>query len=174
MKLFNLSIDTLNFKFFCFILVPPLRPSLRKHKSVTFDNSIDEVDEYDRRRTRSLPNAYDIPRKPSSMIDLYASSIKITPKDIATYAISQKSGFHTFPKKSVTRKQSLEHIYDEIPTPIEITIENRQKSDRIDDLSVATKKNSTTVANDDESKQKIENHVYQNQQATIENERTKM
>lgn len=129
---------------------------------MTFDNSIDEVDEYDRRRTKSLPNAYDVPRKPTSMIDLYAQSIKITPKDIATYAVSQKSGFHTFPKKNVTRKQSLEHIYDVIPTPIEITDENRVKSDKIDDLSAT------------EEKQKLENHVYQNQQATIENERTKM
>lgn len=129
---------------------------------MTFDNSIDEVDEYDRRRTKSLPNAYDVPRKPTSMIDLYAQSIKITPKDIVTYAVSQKSGFHTFPKKNVTRKQSLEHIYDVIPTPIEITDENRVKSDKIDDLSAT------------EEKQKLENHVYQNQQATIENERTKM
>ncbi|KAG5675227.1 hypothetical protein PVAND_005151 [Polypedilum vanderplanki] len=37
--------------------IPPLRPSLRKHKSVTFDESIDEVDEFNRRRTRSLPDA---------------------------------------------------------------------------------------------------------------------
>lgn len=129
---------------------------------MTFDNSIDEVDEYDRRRTRSLPNAFDLPRKPTSMIDLYAQSIKITPKDIATYAVSQKSGFHTFPKKNLTRKQSLEHIYDEIPTPIEITVEKRVMSDKIDDLSAT------------EEKQKLESHVYQNQQATIENERTKM
>lgn len=98
------------------------------------------------------------------MIDLYAQSIKITPKDIATYAISQKSGFHTFPKKNVTRKQSLEHIYDEIPTPIEITPENRQKSDKIDDLSA----NESTIV------QQLESHVYENQQAKIENERTKM
>jgi hypothetical protein len=131
---------------------------------VTFDNSIDEVDEYDKRRTRSLPDAYDVPRKQTSMIDLYAQSIKITPKDIATYAISQKSGFHTFPKKNVTRKQSLEHIYDEIPTPIGITAENRQKSDKIDDLSAAE----TTIV------QQLESHVYENQQAKIENERTKM
>lgn len=105
-----------------------------------------------------------MPRKQTSMIDLYAQSIKITPKDIATYAISQKSGFHTFPKKNVSRKQSLEHIYDEIPTPIEITAENRQKSDKIDDLSATE----TTIV------QQLESHVYENQQAKIENERTKM
>lgn len=107
---------------FAFVFsVPPLslRPSLRKHKSVTFDESIDEVDEFNRRRTRSLPDAYDIPRKQTSMIDLYAECVKskITPKDVATYALSQISGnHHTFPKKNVSRKQSLEHIYDEIPT----------------------------------------------------------
>lgn len=140
---------------------------------MTFDESIDEVDEYDRRRTRSLPDAYDVPRKPSSMIDLYASSIKISPKDIATYAISQKSVFHTFPKKNVTRKQSLEHIYDEIPTPIEITAENRVKSDKIDDLSATTTIHNTAKENENDVT-KMENHVYQNQQAMIEDERTKM
>ncbi|KAG5666277.1 hypothetical protein PVAND_017588 [Polypedilum vanderplanki] len=103
--------------------IPPLRPSLRKHKSVTFDESIDEVDEFNRRRTRSLPDAYDVPRKQTSMIDLYAQSIKISPKDIAAFTLSQNSGYHTFPKKSVSRKSSLEHIYDEIPNP---TIEEKK------------------------------------------------
>lgn len=100
------------------------------------------------------------------MMDLYVQSIKITPRDIATYAISQKSGFHTLPKKNMSRKQSLEHIYDEIPTPIEITAENRQKSDKIDDLSATDTK--TTIV------QQLESHVYENQQAKIENERTKI
>jgi hypothetical protein len=105
------------------VLVPPLRPSLRKHKSVTFDESIDEVDEFNRRRTRSLPDAYDVPRKQTSMIDLYAQSVKITPQDLAIYTVMEKPCFHTFPKKSVSRKTSLEHIYDEIPSPIEVTKE---------------------------------------------------
>jgi hypothetical protein len=116
-----------------------LRPSLRKHKSVTFDNSIDEVDEFNRRRTKSLPDAYDTPRKQTSMIDLYAQTIKITPQDFATYALAEKKcdGFHTFPKKSISRKQSLEHIYDEIPTPIEIKARANDEQSRKVDESIA-------------------------------------
>jgi hypothetical protein len=54
------------------------------------------------------------------MMDLVAQSVPITPAEIATYAMSQKSIYNTFPRKNVTRKQSLEHIYDEIPTIAEI------------------------------------------------------
>lgn len=119
------------------ISVPPLRPSLRKPKSVSFDESIDEVDEMNRKRARSLPDAYDIPRKQGSMMDLYAPPVKITPRDIAIYSLSQKNlGFNTFPRKNISRKQSMEHIYDEIPVPPEI-IAKRAKSDKIDDLSPA-------------------------------------
>jgi hypothetical protein len=103
---------------------------------VTFDESIDEVDEKNRLRTRSLTDTYDIPKKQTSMMDLYAQSVKITPKDIAIYSLSQKSpGFNTYPRKSVSRKQSMEHIYDEIPNLTAITSENRTKSERIDDLT---------------------------------------
>lgn len=88
-----------------------------------------------RKRTRSLPDAYDIPRKQSSMLDLYSPSVKITPRDIAIYSLSQKNlGFNTFPRKNISRKQSLEHIYDEIPIPPEIAAK-RAKSEKIDDLS---------------------------------------
>lgn len=102
--------------------VPPFRPNscLRKHKSVTFDESIDEVDDMNRKRAKSLNDAYDIPRKQSSMIDLYAQTVKITPFDIANFTLPQNSNFNTFPRKSVSRKQSLEHIYDEIPIPFEV------------------------------------------------------
>ena len=107
---------------------------------MTFDESIDEVDEKNRARTRSLPDAYDIPRKQTSMMDLYAQSVKITPRDVAVYSLSQESpGFNTYPRISVSRKQSMEHIYDEIPPLAEITSENRSKSEKIDDLT-------TTVA----------------------------
>lgn len=87
---------------------------------MTFDESIDEVDEFNRRRTKSLPDAYDVPRKQTSMMDLVAQTIPITPAEIATYAMSQKSIYNTFPRKNISRKQSLEHIYDEIPTIAEI------------------------------------------------------
>lgn len=117
------------------VAVPPLRPILHKQKSVTFDDSIDEVDEYDRRRTRSLPDAYDIPRKQTSMMDL-SQSVKITPRDIAMFLMTDTSGFNTFPRKSISRKSSIEHIYDEIPAPLEIKELNRSKSDKINDLSI--------------------------------------
>lgn len=110
-----------------------MRPSLRKAKSVTFDESIDEVDEKNRSRARSL--TYDVPRKQSSMMDLYSQSVKITPRDIAVYSISQKP-FNTYPRKNVSRKQSMEHIYDEIPIPAEITAAHRVQSDKLDDLTV--------------------------------------
>jgi hypothetical protein len=101
---------------------------------VTFDESIDEVDEKNRSRARSLTDTYDIPRKQTSMMDLYAQSVKVTPYDIAIYSLSQKSpAFNTFPKKNISRKQSMEHIYDEIPS--EITNANRTKSVKIDDLT---------------------------------------
>lgn len=102
---------------------------------MTFDESIDEVDEKNRKRARSLPDTYDVPRKQSSMMDLYAQSVKITPHDIAAFTLPP---FHTFPRKNISRKQSLEHIYDEIPILAELAGENRPKSDKIDDLS-ATK-----------------------------------
>lgn len=70
-------------------------------------------------------------------MDLYAQTVKITPYDKAVYAVSQKSlGFNTYPRKNISRKQSLEHIYDEIPSlSAEITSENRTKSAKIDDLT---------------------------------------
>jgi hypothetical protein len=113
--------------------VPPLRPSLRKHKSVTFDNSIDEVDVKNRSSTRSL--VYDIPRKQSSMVDLYAQSVKITPQDKAIFLMSQKPGFNTYPRKNVSRKQSMEHIYAEIPIPNPIAAMSSTKIEKSQDLS---------------------------------------
>lgn len=70
-------------------------------------------------------------------MDLYAQTVKITPHDKVIYSLSQKSpGFNTFPRKSVSRKQSMEHIYDEIPSlSDEITSSNRTKSEKIDDLT---------------------------------------
>lgn len=69
-------------------------------------------------------------------MDLYAQSVKITPHDVAVYSLSQKSpGFNTYPRKSVSRKQSMEHIYDEIPSFSDIKSENRTKSEKIDDLT---------------------------------------
>lgn len=90
-----------------------------------------------RGRAKSLPDAYDIPRKQTSMMDIYAQSIKVTPHDIANYSISQNlPGFNTFPRKNVSRKQSLEHIYDEIPPlSVEITSDNRTKGEKSDDLT---------------------------------------
>lgn len=155
MQLSYLALMIFNFSF----LVPPLRPSLRKHKSVTFDNSIDEVDEFNRRRTKSLPDAYDIPRKQTSMIDLYAQSVKITPKDIATYTImSQKSAFHTFPRKNISRKQSLEHIYDEIPTLDVIREEIKKESEKCEHKQKADAiyENQETNANEGETQKKTE------------------
>lgn len=81
----------------------------------------------------SLTDAYDIPRKQASMMDLYAQCVKITPKDVATFSNSQKP-FNTFPRKNVSRKQSLEHIYDEIP--IGITKPNAEKTDKAEELHV--------------------------------------
>lgn len=69
-------------------------------------------------------------------MDLYAKSeVKITPRDIAIYSLSQKNlGFNTFPRKKISSKSSLEHIYDEIPAPLEITI----KSDKVEESSPKT------------------------------------
>lgn len=110
-------------------LVTPTRPSLRKNKSVTFDESIDEVDAMDRRRTRSMPNALDLPepeKHQPSMMDITAKSIKITPLDIANFSTSSPSPassvytvsrrppeFNTFPRKKISKKPTLERIYDE-------------------------------------------------------------
>lgn len=88
---------------------------------MSFDESVDEVDGRNRKRAGSLNDAYDIPRKQSSLIDICAQSVKITPHDIAIYSFSDKPGFNTFPRKNISRKQSLEHIYDEIPISSEIT-----------------------------------------------------
>lgn len=88
---------------------------------MSFDESVDEVDGRNRKRAGSLNDAYDIPRKQSSLLDICAQSVKITPHDIAVYSFSPKPGFNTFPRKKITRKQSLEHIYDEIPISSEIT-----------------------------------------------------
>ena len=102
---------------------------------MTFDESIDEVDEYNRKRARSLGDTYDIPRKQTSMMDLYAQTVKITPLDIATFSLSQKPEFNTYPRKKISRT-SMEHIYAEIQIPQEITVANRTKSDKIEDLSM--------------------------------------
>lgn len=101
---------------------------------MTFDESIDEVDDKKRKRAQSLTDTYDIPRKQNSMIDLYAQSIKLTKNDFAIYSESQKPNFNTYPRKSVSRKQSLEHIYDEIPVASAIKDTNREQSERIEDL----------------------------------------
>lgn len=70
-------------------------------------------------------------------MDIYAQSVKITPRDIAIYSLSQKPAtFNTFPRKNVSRKQSMEHIYDEIAAKISPEIADaRMKSDKIDDAS---------------------------------------
>lgn len=73
-----------------------------------------------RKRAKSLNDAYDIPKKQSSMIDLYAQTVKITPFDIANFTLPQDANFNTFPRKNVSRKQSVEHIYDEIPIPFDV------------------------------------------------------
>lgn len=70
-------------------------------------------------------------------MDLNAQSVKITPQDITTYATIQKPGFHTFPRKNISRKQSLEHIYDEIPIKSGIAEANQLKSEKVGDFSSA-------------------------------------
>lgn len=73
-----------------------------------------------RKRAKSLTDTYDIPRKTGSIIDLYSQPPKITPHDVAIYTLVQKKPFNTFPsRKNVVRKQSLEHIYDEIPLDLD-------------------------------------------------------
>lgn len=114
--------------------MPPLRPSLRKHKSVTFDESIDEVDVMNRKRARSLGDVYDVPRNVKSMTENCTHAVKVTPDDFAVYSTSKKLAFNTFPRKTVSRRQSLEHIYDEIPFPPEPKVEIKPKPDQDDDL----------------------------------------
>lgn len=117
---------------------------------------MDEVDEFNRRRTKSLPDAYDVPRKPTSMMDLYAQSVKVTPKDMATYAMSQKSIYHTFPKKNITRKQSLEHIYDEIPTIAEIRAAESIVDEKEKNSTEETKETEVTYANEIKKDENVE------------------
>jgi hypothetical protein len=118
---------------------------LRKTKSVTFDESIDEVDEMNRKRARSLGDTYDIPRRQSSMMDIYAQSVKVTPHDVALFSLAQKCPFNTFPRKNISRKQSMEHIYDEIPINSDITGAKRMKTETIDDLPDAVQQNDESV-----------------------------
>ena len=106
---------------------------MRKNKSVSFDESVDEVDGRNRKRASSLNDAYDIPRKPTSLLDICAQSVQIKPHDLAVYSFPQKPGFHTFPRKNISRKQSLEHIYDEIPISLEITEAARPENKKHDD-----------------------------------------
>ncbi|KAL7039837.1 hypothetical protein ACKWTF_000134 [Chironomus riparius] len=137
----------------------PNRSSLKKQRSVTFDESIDEVDEFNRRRTKSLPDAYDVPRKQTSMMDLVAQTIPITPADFAIYAMSQKSIYNTFPRKNISRKQSLEHIYDEIPTIAEIKAADdasRSTMDIKSDESKSTADTEVTYANEIKKDENIE------------------
>lgn len=135
---------------------------MKKQRSVTFDESIDEVDEFNRRRTKSLPDAYDVPRKQTSMMDLVAQSIPITPAEFATYAISQKSIYNTFPRKNVSRKQSLEHIYDEIPTIAEIKAAEEVSKSTMDTksdeskLTEDSKNTEVTYANEIQKDENIE------------------
>lgn len=85
-----------------------------------------------RKRARSLGDVYDVPRKQKSTIENCTHAVKVTPDDFAVYSIPHKLGFNTFPRKTVSRRQSLEHIYDEIPFPPEPTVE--VKIDQNDDL----------------------------------------
>ena len=73
------------------------------------------------------------------MMDLVAQTVPITPADFAIYAMSQKSIYNTFPRKNVSRKQSLEHIYDEIPTIAEIKAADDASRSTIDIKSDETK-----------------------------------
>lgn len=69
-------------------------------------------------------------------MELYAQSVKITPHDIAVYSLTENApGFNTYPRKNVSRKSSMEHIYAEIPSFADIKNENRAKSEKIDDLT---------------------------------------
>lgn len=103
---------------------------------MTFDESIDEVDALNRRRARSMPNALDIPEpKQPSMMDLTAKSIKITPQDIANFSTSsvytvsrRPPPFNTFPRKKVSKKPTLERIYDEIPSLYHVSNELKPKN----------------------------------------------
>jgi hypothetical protein len=115
---------------------------------VTFDESIDEVDGMDRRRTRSMPNALDLPEpepKQPSMMDMTAKSIKITPLDIANFSTSQPSSasavytvsvrppeFNTFPRKKISKKPTLERIYDEIPSLYHVSAELKNTANKVD------------------------------------------
>lgn len=89
-----------------------------------------------RKRAKSLTDTYDIPR--NTIIDLYAAPPKITPHDIAIYSLVQKKPFNTFPsRKNVVRKQSLEHIYDEIPLDFDKPAGGKPKSVDITSLRPA-------------------------------------
>ncbi|CRK94233.1 CLUMA_CG007748, isoform A [Clunio marinus] len=100
-----------------------VRPKLRKSKSVTFDESVDIVDEMNRGRASSLPDTYDIPRQPISIIDIYTQSKKMKTKNSPEEI--RKPEFNTFPKKNTSRRQSMEHIYDELTiSPEIINVEN--------------------------------------------------
>lgn len=116
----------------------PLKPILHKTKSVSFDESIDEVDEV---RERPPIEAmvyddggedYDIPRKNSSMMDLCPPHVKI--RDVAVFTMSQDNAFNTFPRKKVSRKQSLEHIYEEIAFTPKRKIGEASRSNTTQDL----------------------------------------
>lgn len=64
-------------------------------------------------------------------MDLYAQSVKITPQDVAVYTLTDKKVFNTFPtRKNYLRKQSLEHIYDEIPFGCEFKEADKPMSDK--------------------------------------------
>lgn len=104
---------------------------------MTFDESIDEVDVMNRNRARSLGDVYDVPRKQNTIIENCTHAVKITPDDFAVYSIPHKQNFNTFPRKTVSRRQSLEHIYDEIPFPPEPTVAAKPKIDQSDDLKPA-------------------------------------
>jgi len=82
------------------------------------------------------------------MMDLVAQSVPITPAEIATYAISQKSVYNTFPRKNVSRKQSLEHIYDEIPTIAEIKAADEISKSSMDIKSNESKLTEETIVQD--------------------------
>lgn len=93
-----------------------------------------------RKRAKSLTDTYDIPRKTGSIIDLYSQPPKITPHDVAVYTLVQKKPFNTFPsRKNVVRKQSLEHIYDEIPLDLDRPAGGKPKTAEIEIQHVTDK-----------------------------------
>lgn len=113
----------------------PLKTILHKTKSVSFDESIDEVDEVrDRAPIEAMvyDEQYDIPRKNSSMLDLCPQHIKL--RDAAVFPMSHDNAFNTFPRKKVSRKQSLEHIYEEIAFTPKRKIAEASRSNTTQDL----------------------------------------